>query len=252
MFTSFYYFYKNTEIHKYSTQLDVVSFIIAALGHDVGHPGVTNRFLVSSRDKIAIQYNDNSVLENMHCSILFTLMGQDNNDILVELNEEEWSSCRKMIICMILDTDLSKHFEFCSKFKARVLVQEQDSLVIGNQEDKVLVYSMGLKCADIAHSGKTRELHLKWTALVIDEFFGQGDVEKAMGLPVSMYCDRLTTDVAKSQAGFIRNICIPLFESWAAFTKSEKVDACLKQLRENYLFWDESYKNSKWVVEKLD
>ena len=33
----------------------------------------TNPFLVESRDKLAITYNDNSPLENMHCAKLFEI-----------------------------------------------------------------------------------------------------------------------------------------------------------------------------------
>ena len=40
--------------------------IMAAFCHDVNHPGVTNKHLVLTRDKIARRYNDISVLENMH------------------------------------------------------------------------------------------------------------------------------------------------------------------------------------------
>jgi 3',5'-cyclic-nucleotide phosphodiesterase/cAMP-specific phosphodiesterase 4 len=242
----------STEIHCFCSDLDVVTFTIAALGHDVGHPGLTNRFLVTSRDKLAIQYNDSSILENMHCAILFSLMSQ-GFDVMAEIEDEEWISCRKMIINMILDTDLSKHFEICSRFKGRVLVNEQEKMVIENLEDKNLIFSMGLKCADIGHSAKAKELHLKWTTLVMEEFFIQGDIEKQLALSVSIYCDRNNTDIAKSQAGFIRNICIPIFETWTTFVKSESVDSCLKQLRENYLYWDDTYKNKKWIsVEKLD
>lgn len=45
--------------------------IIASLAHDIGHPAFTNRFLVNTRDDIAVLYNDISVLENMHCSRTF-------------------------------------------------------------------------------------------------------------------------------------------------------------------------------------
>ena len=43
--------------------MDMLGAIIAAAGHDVGHPALTNRFLINSRDQIAIRYNDQSVLE---------------------------------------------------------------------------------------------------------------------------------------------------------------------------------------------
>ena len=49
---------------------------IAALGHDIGHMGVQNGFLINSNDPLALQYNDKSVLEQMHCSRLFSVLRQ--------------------------------------------------------------------------------------------------------------------------------------------------------------------------------
>ena len=243
VFASLFYFYTNTEIRRFSSQFDVVCLLISALGHDVGHPGVTNRFLIASRDKIAIQYNDVSVLENMHCSIIFSLLANEEFDILAEIGNGDWANCRSLIIYMILDTDLSKHFEICARFKARASVG--NGLNLENLDDKVVVYSMALKCSDIGHSAKCRELHLRWTALVLEEFFMQGDIEMKLKLPVSMYCDRNNTDVPKSQAGFIKNICLPLYENWCFYLKSGPVDLCLKQLRENFEYWDENYRNKR-------
>lgn len=243
VFASLFYFYINTELRQFSSQFDVTCLLISALGHDVGHPGVTNRFLIASRDKIAIQYNDISVLENMHCSIIFSLLANENFDILAEISNEDWANCRSLIIGMILDTDLSKHFEICVKFKAKASMGAGFDL--GKLDDKMLVYSMALKCSDIGHSAKCKELHLRWTGLVLEEFFMQGDTEKKLKIPVSMYCDRNNTDVPKSQAGFIKNICIPLYENWCFYLKSSHIDLCLKQLRDNFEYWDENYKSKR-------
>lgn len=51
----------------------------------------------------------------------------------------------------------------------------------------------------------------KWTYLLFDEFFDQGDLEKEKGLPISMLCDRDNTNVAQSQPGFIGFVVMPLF-----------------------------------------
>ena len=48
---------------KNISELDIISLIIAALCHDVGHPGLTNKFLINSKNEIIIIYNDASALE---------------------------------------------------------------------------------------------------------------------------------------------------------------------------------------------
>ena len=44
---------------------------MAVLGHDVGHPGLNNRFLVNNSENLAVIYIDVSVLENMHAGATF-------------------------------------------------------------------------------------------------------------------------------------------------------------------------------------
>jgi 3',5'-cyclic-nucleotide phosphodiesterase/cAMP-specific phosphodiesterase 4 len=248
VFASIHYFINNSELSKSINKLDTICTLIAGFGHDVGHPGLTNRYLIQSRDKIAIQYNDASVLENMHCSTIFTLMGLGNADILSHLSEDDWVICRKVILTMVLDTDLSRHFEVFTKFRTRASVM--NDLSIEKTDDKILILSTALKCADIGHSAKSPELHQRWTSMVMEEFFNQGDLEKTLGLPVSMYCDRNNTDVPKSQAGFLRNICIPLYEIWCSYLKSQQVDLCLGQLRENYQCWDQNMKSRMFTQVK--
>ena len=241
------YFVFNSEIIKSLNSLDLLSIVLASLGHDVGHPGLTNRFLVNNRDPLAIQYNDNSVLENMHCSLTFGIMNKPGCNVLQSLGPGDWVTTRKLIIEMILETDMSKHFEILAKFRTRAIILSDYS--ISNIEDKANVLAMGLKCADIAHSAKDTTLHIKWTNLVCEEFFTQGDLEKSRGQTVSMYCDRQATDIAKSQIGFIKNICLPLFEVWCKYLASDLVNntslACLKN---NLAHWQNSIKKRKVTV----
>ncbi|CAG9318220.1 CHK1_2 [Blepharisma stoltei] len=216
--------------------LDILSSIIAALGHDVGHQALTNRFLVNNRDELALQYNDSSVLENMHCSKTYLIMQRPGCNIFEGLCNDDWIKARKLIVEMILDTDMSKHFEILGRWRTRAL--HLSDLNIEKQEDKILILAMALKCSDIGHSAKVTDLHEKWTALVCEEFFNQGDIEKARNQPVSMYCDRETTDIAKSQAGFLKNICIPLFEAWCGYLNSETLNQLvMDQLRKNLAIW---------------
>lgn len=55
-----------------------------------------------------------------------------------------------------------------------------------------------LHSADVSVPSRPFEVVKEWTYLLFDEFFMQGDLEKEKNLPVSMLCDRITTNVAKS------------------------------------------------------
>lgn len=45
----------------------------------------------------------------------------------------------------------------------------------------MIALGCGLKCADLGHSAKSLDLHVKWTEAIQEEFFAQGDLEKERG-----------------------------------------------------------------------
>ena len=234
---SMLYFLVKGNIMSDINVIESSSAIVAALGHDVGHPAVSNRFLVNTRDELAITYNDSSVLENMHCSKTFQIMKNHNCNIFAKLSEEDWIKARSIVVQMILDTDMSRHFDILAKFRARATTTKNFS--IEDFEDKAMILSMSLKCGDLGHAAKSKLLHEKWSGLICEEFFRQGDIEKEKGLPVSTYCDRETTNIAKSQYGFLKNVCLPLYEVWCNFLRSEQITKnCLEQLKRNQEFWE--------------
>ena len=111
---------------------------------------------------------------------------------------------------MVLATDMSKHFDLLGQFRGKY--KAPDDFKVNNSDMKLELFRLIIKAADIGHAAKNIELHEKWCKRVVEEFYTQGDLEKQLGLSVSMYCDRDNTDIPKSQAGFIKNICLPLFE----------------------------------------
>lgn len=232
---SFLYFLCTSRLLPSLSSLELATCIIASLGHDVNHAGLNNRFLVASKDKLAMRYNDSNVLENMHVAFLYKLMQRPEGAILSGLKYEDWANSRKLIIDLILSTDMSRHFETLGQFRTRAQAQ----IALSTTSDKALVLAMGLKCADVGHTAKPSDLHIKWSELVCEEFFQQGDLEKAKGQQVSMYCDRETTDIAKSQAGFLRNMTLPLYEAWVGYLDTAEVtEQCLVQMNRNLKHWE--------------
>lgn len=234
--SSYLYLLSNSDMVNHVSHNELLAGIIATLGHDVGHPGKTNRFLVMTKDDIATAYNDVSVLENMHASLVFNIMKTGENNFVGSFTSDKYFAFRKIVIEMILATDMSKHFDMMAQF--RVKYYETDNIDLSAQDTKFDVFKIMMKASDIGHAAKSLELHEKWCRLVIEEFYEQGDIEKSMGIPVSMYCDRETTDLSKSQAGFIKNIVYPLFCSLNSILLSEQIENnCLSQLRTNEMYW---------------
>lgn len=67
---------------------DIMSYVIAAGCHDVGHMGYNNVYLIEKRDPIAVRYNDVSVLENYHVATTFEILSQDKYNIFQNLSKE--------------------------------------------------------------------------------------------------------------------------------------------------------------------
>lgn len=226
----------NSQLFKYSSSLDIMASIISALGHDAGHPAKNNRFLVITKHELAIEYNDISVLEMLHASTVFQLILNPDSSIFMNLTTDQWNLARKLIIEMILATDMSKHFDLLGQFRGKY--KNPESFELSNNDMKIELFRLIIKAADIGHAAKSIELHEKWCRRVVEEFYTQGDIEKKLGLPVSMYCDRETTDISKSQVGFIKNIVLPLFNAVNFVLDSEFIESfCVEQLKVNESFW---------------
>ncbi len=54
-------------------------------------------------------------------------------------------------------------------------------------------------------------MHLRWVHALEEEFFRQGDEERARSMPISPLCDRTKDGVTKSQVGFFDFVSVPLF-----------------------------------------
>lgn len=97
--------------------LDEVATLIAAAAHDIDHPGRSSQFLCNSDNKLAILYNDLTVLESHHAALTFKLtLSDDNVNIFKNLERDTYKQVRQSVIDMILATEMTKHFEHLAKF----------------------------------------------------------------------------------------------------------------------------------------
>merc|ERR1719469_162854 len=91
------------------TDLEQFTLLIAGIAHDVGHPGVNNGFLAEVGHELALQYNDRSPLENMHCAKLYTIVANPLMNIFSKLSKDQYREARKNCIEVILHTDMMGH-----------------------------------------------------------------------------------------------------------------------------------------------
>jgi cAMP-specific phosphodiesterase 4 len=212
------------------TELEQFSLLIAAVGHDIGHPGVNNAFLSEVSDELALEYNDMAPLENMHCSRLYSLINIPDNNVFLPLKKEQYKESRRVIIESILHTDMMVHMAMVNSLK---MVFEMNSEVFARRydpnyemvthlceidlfnkdENKLLALECILHAADVSNPCRVWETTKAWAWCVLEEFFSQGDKEKELGVPVGFLNDRCTLNRPNSQIGFLEFMIAPFFVS---------------------------------------
>ncbi|XP_041756582.1 cAMP-specific 3',5'-cyclic phosphodiesterase 4D isoform X4 [Coregonus clupeaformis] len=209
------------------TDLEILAAIFASAIHDVDHPGVSNQFLINTNSELALMYNDSSVLENHHLAVGFKLLQEENCDIFQNLTKKQRQSLRKMVIDIVLATDMSKHMNLLADLKTMVETKKVTSsgvLLLDNYSDRIQVLQNMVHCADLSNPTKPLQLYRQWTDRIMEEFFTQGDRERERGMEISPMCDKHNASVQKSQVGFIDYIVHPLWETWADLVHPDAQD----------------------------
>ncbi|KAI8600915.1 hypothetical protein EDD21DRAFT_121433 [Dissophora ornata] len=212
---------------------DIFALIVASIGHDVGHPGVNNMFLINAHTPLAQIYNDRSVLESFHSMALFQVMKKHGFECFdVDSQNRKFLEFRKMVVSTILATDMGLHFDYVGKIKEqteRIRLRglpggdapKHNQASIDEQERLVLCGTL-IKCADISNASRPFHVAERWCTVLLQEMCNQADIEKEMAVcsglqPVpagstkSLANDRgMQID---SQLGFIHGFAMPLFGS---------------------------------------
>jgi cGMP-inhibited 3',5'-cyclic phosphodiesterase A len=155
----------------------VLSLLLAAAIHDFDHPGFTNNFLVTTGHQLAILYNDRSVLENHHVASAWKLMISDGkHDFLAGQDDALVNKIRIATIKLVLSTDLAKHTKIIARWRG--LFEKGNAFDLKDDNSRLIMMQMIIKCSDIANPAKEYSAHSKWSKLVIEEFYLQGDLER--------------------------------------------------------------------------
>lgn len=127
----------------------------------------------------------------------------------------------------MFDIALGKNIE-------RMIFTENPVKTFDNQQ---AVLNLIIHAADISNPAKPAHIQKTWVDLVFIEFFRQGDTEKQTKLPISLLCDRSTTDIDKSQIGFMNFIVIPTFET--LMIVSAEIQPFITQTKNNLKRYEE-------------
>jgi cAMP-specific phosphodiesterase len=206
---------------------------IAAVCHDLEHPGVNNQQLISFACREEPQ---RAFLEKHHSRVAFQLMVLEEVDLLKGFSTTKYYAFRDAVFKLILATDMSRHSDYMTRMRS-----EENAA-----DDRQYAMELLLKCGDISNVVKPFGTAKKWAVRVSREFFAQGDLEKERGLKITPVCDRSCNTIVQLQKSFIDFIARPFFT--AVEEEFPSLQGAFDHLHVNRGLWD-SYTDEQLLSE---
>ncbi|XP_035286961.1 high affinity cAMP-specific 3',5'-cyclic phosphodiesterase 7A-like isoform X1 [Anguilla anguilla] len=227
-----YCYLQEPKLAQSLTSCDILLGLLAAVTHDLDHPGVNQPFLIKTNHHLAALYRNTSVLENHHWRSAVGLLRESG--LFSHLPSEDRLNMEGQLGSLILATDISRQNDYLCRFRSHL---DREDLCMGNASHRHFLLQMALKCADICNPCRPWELSKKWSEKVTAEFFRQGDIEKKLKLEVSPLCDSRLNSVANIQIGFMTFVVEPLFTEWNRFSDTRLSQSMLGHLAQNKACW---------------
>jgi hypothetical protein len=217
------------------TRLELLAICVAGISHDAGHEGFNNVYNVNSETPLGILFKDQSVMETFHCTVIIRIMSQSECNIFHAISRPDLKRIWFWIIRMILATDMAHHFKLVKQANDTM---DAGPINLSNQVHRLLAMTMLMKVSDISNVSRPFEIADKWSDVLCEEFWRQGDMELAQGLPISSSLNqRGTGNKPKGQIGFYNFVCIPLYQAVARIFPELEVN--LEAVKSNLERWKE-------------
>jgi len=159
-----------------------------------------------------------STLERHHLNQTLVILNLDGNQILKNLNEEEYSATLAVVEEAILATDLSLHFKHLGDLKA-LAAKGPEGLNWNNPGVSRTAKAALMTAADLGATTKPWAAQREVARLVAEEFWCQGDMERELGAePAEMMKRELHHQLAINQVGFLDGVCLPVYRALSALS----------------------------------
>ena len=224
------------------TAQEVFTLLLTCIVHDIDHMGLNSTFHTKAETPLGVLTSltgSKSALEVHHATIAIELITEEK--LLDDMDKKDRSAILRSMVDLILNTDMAVHGQLMEQFNTTLLPRTAEGATCccdmsAPAEVRRLAMIMLMKACDISNPAKPFDLSRKWGINVMEEFYRQGDEERAQGLDVTPMFDRdKKVQLAKSQIGFIQFVAGPFFN---------RVATCFPQL----VFLNENVKSnvSRW------
>ncbi|CAE1170954.1 PDE2A [Acanthosepion pharaonis] len=224
---------KNARLHEYLDDLEIFALFVSCLCHDIDHRGTNNSFQVASQSVLAALYSsEGSVMERHHFAQSMCILNTEGCNIFENLPSKEYTRVLDLMRDIILATDLAHHLR---------ILNDIENMVTEGYDKKSVKHHKWLLCllmtaCDLSDQTKCWEVTKHIAGLIYQEFFSQGDLEKALGhKPIEMM-DRERAKIPDQQISFLDNIALPVFRVLARMFK--ECDVCEAAVVANRCRWE--------------
>ena len=235
-----YFFLRTGLASRVLGPLEIMACLIAAICHDLDHPGLNNDFQRKAQTRV-FHMHKKSILENHHYLQCMAALANPESNILANLTQEDEDQIYIYLRDLILATDLAVHGIILKSLtdRKKVLAKyaKADSAVGMNDEDRKLIMVSLMKCADLSNEVRENSLSKLWAKLVMEEFFAQSSLERQLKLPVTPFMDKEKIIITKEQINFIEKLCLPLYTQLAGVFP--EIERCCMNLEQNRATWQD-------------
>ncbi|XP_077991187.1 putative 3',5'-cyclic phosphodiesterase pde-5 isoform X2 [Glandiceps talaboti] len=191
------------------THSECLALFVACLCHDLDHRGKNNAFMVNNSTPLASVYST-STMEHHHFNQTVTILQHEGHNIFRNLTADEYKTVIGEIKHAILATDLALFFG--NKDKLKVIV-DTGKFDWQDAEHRMRLRALCMTACDLSAVMKPWSVQQQTVKVIFDEFYAQGDEEKAQGrLPIPMMDRDRAHELPANQVGFIVGICMPCYE----------------------------------------
>jgi len=202
------------------SRADAFAVLVAALGHDVGHPGYTGAFEETlgrpHANLVGAPGGAGAALERFHAHVLVQLLDDAaaGTDALAELDAGAAAGARRTVVAAVLATDMAQHDACVADLGARARARAPWA----DAGARAALACAVVHTADLSGAAFPARVAQNWAARIVAEFAAQAAAEAARGLPLTPYMQGLHAPRAQArlQVGFYGNVVLPLWRGLAA------------------------------------
>ncbi|CAG5118536.1 unnamed protein product, partial [Candidula unifasciata] len=176
--------------------------------------------------------SEGSVMERHHLAQSMCILNTDGSNLFENLSSKEYQTVLDLMRQIILATDLAHHLGIV---KEQEQLAERGHFEKTSSRDKTLLLCLLMTACDLSDQTKNWHNTKHSAALIYQEFFSQGDLEKALGKKPLEMMDREKACVPDLQISFLDNIAFPVYRILAKMFP--EAETPLKNVEDNRKHW---------------